>query len=186
MVYKCQYCGKTYKTEKGFSNHKCEYKDRYESLSTQDYFALWLAFKTVNKLSVNKDVEREKMAFISSSHYKQFVIFSQWCHSIGMLDAVAYFEYLKKYNIPYKLWCSDGSYRKYLILYINSELQPLAIDRSKKFLQDNNLDINTISSNRLYLLMLSGRISKKYLNSINFNYRMYLDRGQLQDLGELG
>lgn len=167
-------------------NHSCEFKDRYMSLDTTNYFTMWLTFKTVNKLSINKDIEKEKMSFITSSQYKQFATFSRWCDSIGMLDVLSYFEYLKKFNIPFRMWCSDSSYRKYLILYINSELLPLAIDRSKQYLKENNLNIETISANRLYLLLLSGRISKQYLKSINFNYKSYLDSGQLQDLGELG
>lgn len=186
MVYKCQYCGKTYKTEKGFSNHKCEYKDRYESLSTQDYFTLWLAFKTVNKLTVNKDIEKEKMSFIASSQYKQFAQFSQWCKNVGMINVVSYLQYINRFNVPYKFWCSDINYRNFLDSYINSELNSIAIDRSEQFLKNNGLNIDEISSNRLYLLMLSGQISKKYLKHIGFNYSKYLDSGQLKDLGRLG
>lgn len=186
MIYKCSYCGKTYKTEKGFSNHKCEYKDRYESLSTKDYFTLWLTFKTINRLSVNKDIEKEKRAFITSAQYKQFVNFSEWCQNVGMINVVSYFQYLKQFVIPLKFWCNDTTYRNFLDSYINSELTSIAIDRSELYLKNNNLNIESISSNRLYLLLLSGQVSKKYLNHIGFDYVKYLDSGQIKDLGRLG
>lgn len=184
-MFKCNYCGKSYKTERGFTNHKCEYKNRYESLINNDYFSIWLAFKTINRLVVNKDIEKEKRAFITSAQYKQFVEFSEWCKNIEMLNVVSYLEYLNKFNIPLKLWCTDKTYRAFLETYITNELNSIAIDRCEKYLSENGLNINTISQNRLYILMLSGKISKKYLNHVGFNYKTYLDCGQIKDLGVL-
>lgn len=185
MIYKCQCCNKSYKTEKGFNNHICENKRRYDSLINTNHFTYWLIFKTVYKISINKDIEKEKINFISSAQYKAFIKFVNWCNDIQVLDINSYFEYLKKYNIPLKLWCNDGFYKKYLSEYIKNEPLANAIERSLTSLKIYDVSIETISQNRLFLLLLSGQISVKYLNSIGYPYRQILDVGQLKELETL-
>lgn len=187
MTYQCKYCGKVYKTEKGLFKHEssCPILDRYTYLNNSKCFQRWLMFKTVSKLKVNKDIEKEKENFIYSPLYKHIEKFSKWCDDMEMFDERAYLEYVINFNVPVYKWCNDRFYERFIINYINNELPSIAIERSKKYLQSLGLTLETISANRLYMLLLSGKISKKYLQFCNFNANMRLDGGQIKILGNL-
>lgn len=185
MVYKCQFCDRVYKTERGLNNHTCEYMHRIQDVNINKILNTWLVYKTIYKIPTKKNTKDEVLDMVKSSYYKLFKQFSNWCDSINIIDTYSYIGYLKRYNIPLKLWISDKYYRMFLNDYIQSEPLANAYERSINELKKCNLTLETISQNRLFLLLLSGRLSIKYLDSVGYPYKNILDDGQKKELGIL-
>lgn len=187
MTYKCQYCGKEYKTERGLIKHEssCPFIERYNYLNNSKCFQRWLMFKTASHLKVNSNLEIEKEKFINSHTYKPFEKFSKWCDEMEMFDERAYIDFVVNFNVPVFKWCNDRFYERFLLNYISNELPAIACERSKKYLDSLGLSLNNISPNRLYMALLGGKISKKYLQISNFDATMILDSGQVKLLGNL-
>lgn len=185
MVYKCQFCDKVYKTERGLNNHTCEYMHRIQDVNINKILNNWLVYKTIYKIPTKKNTKDEVLDMVKSSYYKLFKQFSNWCDSINIIDTYSYIGYLKRYNVPLKLWISDKYYRMFLNDYIQSEPLANAYERSINELKKCNLTLETISQNRLFLLLLSGRLSIKYLDSVGYPYKDILDDGQKKELGIL-
>ena len=183
--FKCHCCGKVFKTETGFNKHFCSYMKRFVEIEQNGWYQYWLKFKTVYKIKVKKTQNEEYYVFIHSPFYESFVKFMNYVRTIEMIDYSSFLEYTKKKNIPIKDWCNPSVYKCFVSDYIHSELESLAIDRSKKYLADNNLNIENITQNRLYFSILSGMINNKYLKSIGIDVRKILDPSQLNDVKDL-
>lgn len=182
MVYKCQFCNKVYKTERGLNNHTCEYMLRIQDSNINRILNNWLMYKTIYKISTKKNTKDEVLDMVKSTYYKTFKQFSDWCDSIDIVDTYSYIGYLKKYNVPLKMWVSDRYYKMFLNEYIQTEPLANACERSINELKKCNLTLETISQNRLFLLLLSGKLSIKYLDSVEYPYRKILDDGQKKEL----
>ena len=182
MVYKCQFCNKVYKTERGLNNHTCEYMLRIQDGNINRILNNWLMYKTIYKIPPKKNTKDEVLDMVKSTYYKTFKQFSDWCDSIDIVDTYSYISYLKKYNVPLKMWVSDRYYKMFLNEYIQTEPLANACERSINELKKCNLTLETISQNRLFLLLLSGKLSIKYLDSVEYPYRKILDDGQKKEL----
>jgi len=182
-MYKCHCCGKELKTEAGFKKHFCKFQQRFIEVETNNWYPYWLLFKTVFNIKTKKDTTKEYYDFIHSPFYKDISAFFSWATSSQILDMRSYMKYLRENRHPIKTWCNDILYKDYLKKYIANELPLIAIDRSKKYLKDNN--INELSQNTLYFGILSGNISNKYLKSINIDSKNILDAKQYNDVKDL-
>lgn len=182
MVWACPLCNKKYKTESGFKKHRCIYMERLESLK-QPVLDMWLVFMKVYKCKIPSSKEDMIKKFIKDGAlYNTFTSLNSWFTDIRIPDIYKFFEFTKQYNIPVKDWKKEAVYYNYIVDFINSENEILAIKRSEDYLIANNLVLEKISSNRLYLMLKFGNISKKYLQHKQYNVRAVLDNGQLKDL----
>lgn len=182
MVYKCQFCNKVYKTERGLNNHTCEYMLRIQDSNINKILNIWLIYKTIYRIPTKKNTKDEVLEMIKSTYYNIFKQFSDWSISIDMIDIHSYIQYLKKYNVPLKLWSSDKYYKMFLTEYLHDEPLANACERSSNELKKCGITLETISQNRLFLLLLSGKISIKYLDYVQYPYRSVLDDGQKREL----
>lgn len=185
MTFKCHCCGKAFKTETGFKKHFCEYQKRFVEIESHCWYDKWLKMKTIYKIRVKKDKNKEYYDIIHAPYYNQFTLFLKWCDKNGIINYPEYLEYLKRKNYPMKSWANDMVYNEYVKEYIRNELPALANERSEKYLKDNNVTLETITPNGLYFGLLSGLISNKYLKYKNIDVTKILDKGQLKDLKEL-
>lgn len=185
MVYKCHCCGKVLKTEIGFKKHFCEYQKRFVEIESHNWMEKWLKMKTVFRIHVKKDRNKEYYDILHSSFYTQFVTFLQWCDKTQIINYTEYLEFLKRKKYPMKQWYNDNVYNEYIKDYLKNELPSLANERSEKYLKDNNITLDNISPNNLYFGLLSGNISNKYLKYKNVDVTKILDNGQLKDLKDL-
>lgn len=184
-TFKCHCCGKVFKTEAGFNKHFCNYMKRFVEIEQNGWFSYWLKFKTIYNVRVKKNKNDEYYSFIHSSFYESFAKFMRYVQSNEMIDYGAFLEFTMKMNIPIKEWCNPVIYRRFVSDYIHNELPSLAEERSKKYIADNNLNIETMTQNRLYFSILTGMINNKYLKSIGIDVRKILDPGQLNDVRDL-
>lgn len=184
-MLKCKYCKKTFKSENWYNKHKCKYMFRKEMIDNTQIFKVWMMFKTIFKIKVNKDLNKEEENFIKSDLYNKFFNFYKWACEIEIFDIYAYILYLKEYNIPLRLWNSDRYYKLFLSKYVKEENLTISIERCEKNLKKNNLSLETITQNRLYMMLYYGLLTKKYLDYKNYNYKNILDTKQLEDLKDL-
>lgn len=163
---KCQFCNKDFKTQTGFDKHMCLKKSRYVNFNTLAYY-VWKSWNKLVKIKISNDEEKNKLRFINSNEYKVFEKFAGYLNEINPCDCYDYLEYLVKHNILPNKWCSSDYFHKWVIDYDSREDKNLGILRSKKYIENNGLDINTISESRLFNLLWNGRISPWYIDYID-------------------
>ena len=184
MTFTCEFCGKTLKTESGFNKHMCEKKKRFVEFN-EIAFAVWLMMTNIFRIRVPKDDEQKKYAFVKSPYYNQMVSFSNWVLETRVLSLYEYLCFLKNNDVKMDSWTNSRVYHNWLYSFLLSEPEAIAIKRSKDFLDANGLNLENISSNRLYLAIKYGNISNKYLKSINCDVRSKVDESQWKEIRPL-
>lgn len=170
----CKYCGKSFKTEKGFQKHNCEKKQRYENFNMTGY-AIFIVYCHFSHYRLPENDEDKKMKFISFKYYKNFCTLADYILHSNVIDYVEYIKFLAMKLIPYKDWCNDKTVREFLYGYLRTEPMSSAIYRSENYLQDNNITLDTISEGRLFMALNMGLISYKYIQYKNFDYMSRLN-----------
>lgn len=173
MEYICKFCGKQFKTEKGFQKHHCEKMDRWNNFNWFGFLAFNM-FSKSNHIKIYDSEEEQKLNFIKSKYYKEFDKFGKWLLEMNVIDVPSYIKYLIKFVIPIHQWCSEKILRCFLYDYLRTEPISCAIVRSEKYLQEHNVSLDNISSGRLYIALKNGFISNRYLQTKNFDYRNLL------------
>jgi hypothetical protein len=178
-MYKCEFCGKEFKTEKGFQRHSCEKKKRFMEFDEVG-FRIWSIMNNVFKVRMPRKITADelKMRFVNDKSYKAIVMFAHWVVDNGVLDIVSYLQFLNRNVVPMKQWTTSRVYKVWLIEYLKNEPLSQATKRAEDYLSAEGLTLETVSQNRLYLLIRYGIISVKYLKSKNFNIRQALDDTQ--------
>jgi hypothetical protein len=174
--FKCIYCGKVYKTQKGFEKHHCEKMDRYnETTEATDY--VYNIVNSFYKLSKNtpKTLEERKFIIINSRYYKDIKALEKWAIETQPINFYEYIHYLYSSKVSINDWTKSFTYKNFLFDYLAKEPPAIAIKRSEDYLTNNGLTIDTISSNRLYLAILYGHISRKYLEYIHVDVSKILE-----------
>lgn len=176
--FKCKYCGKVYKTQKGFEKHHCKEMDRYHEITdvTEYVFTIFHNTYIENKMPNNSE---DRKLFIAKSRYYDIVkSLEKWALETQPINFMEYVKFLKFNLVPFKKWTLDHTYHCFLYQYLREEPDAIAIQRAETFLKNNDLTIDTISSNRLFLAIKFGTISPKYLRYIGVNVAEKLDEGQ--------
>ena len=173
---KCEFCGKEFKTEKGFEKHMCEKKSRYVNFNEVGY-QVWLTICNVFKVRLpkNSDDKTLKLKFINDKSYKCICLFSHWMIETGVLNAFSYISFLKSNMIPMKNWMDSNTYKCWLYQYLKDEPETISIKRSEDYLNNLGISLETISPNRLWLGIRYGHITNKYLKKKKFDVRPLLD-----------
>lgn len=182
---KCELCKKEFKTERGLLNHKCQIKDRVTYIQENHLLPLWKIYKEVYYINFKQTDELETLDFATSPMYKKFVDFINWALSIRMLDFKEYIIYMSQTKTPLYKWVSEDLYRWFLVEYLRQESILKASSRSELYLKQCGYTLDTVASNRLYQMMLSGEVSNKYLRYKHVDINNVLDSGQLRLLGQL-
>ena len=166
----CKYCQKEFKSEKNFKKHTCIKMKRFYSINQLEFSF----FKSLSKCKTDKDIDI-MFKYISSKYYNQLHEFSIWCKDMNVIEPHEYFKYLLQNNIHVNKWKTESMLRNFLYNYLRNEPMALALKRSQDYLNNNNITINDISSQRLYLALKNGFINVKYLKYMNFDYESVLD-----------
>lgn len=183
-TFTCKYCGKVYKTCKGLEKHHCEQMDRYETITDTTIYVfniVNLNYKIYPKALPTVE-EELKYIICNSKYYGIIKALEKWALETNPLNFVEYVKYLRDNQVNYKSWTKDLVYRNYLIKYLREEPLSIAINRGENFLKSIGVTIDSISSNRLYLAIKYGTISKKYLDYLGVNVNNKLDSQQFRDV----
>lgn len=173
-MFKCEFCNKQFKTENGYKKHLCEKKNRYINFN-QSAYNIYKLFLIYSKTKMPVDVEKNKMNFISSKLYNEFVNIAKWVNDIQCINVDAYIKFLIKESVLLKDWTNSKNYHCFLFEYLRNELSSNAIDRSEKYLKSINETIETISPYDLYTALYFGKISIHYIKKYNVDYKNIID-----------
>lgn len=178
-MYKCVFCGKEYKSEKGLTKHleKCEKKKRYEMLEINPelYANMNLLCNRLYSKKFNNPATNQKLFMANEKNFKKINDFTDYCLKVGVYSQQDFLMYLLANGISINKWCEEKHLINFLYDWLYHEDEKHAIDRSIKYLNDRNLTMETISPYRLYLALRYGNISIKYLKSINYNWEKNVD-----------
>lgn len=181
MCFKCKFCGKELKTESGFKKHSCKYIKRFLDEKSKISYELFLRFLQYNKLA--KSIHTDFESYITSKYYNDFhnLVLKFLDLGVSMQDRLNdYFEYCLRCNIPSRNWCKDDFYLIYISDYLFKEDKSIAIARTEKYVKENNIDFNTISENKFYILLKFGLISPYYIIKYGIDVNNLLGK-DLQD-----
>ena len=182
-MFKCEFCGKEFKTESGFQKHCCEKKRRYNEFD-EVAFRIWSIIGSVFNVRYPKNITTDgiKKMFINDKSYKAIIMFAHWAVDTGELDIVSYLKFLKHNVVPMKQWSQSRVYNAWLIQFLKNEPLSMATKRAEDYLEGLGLTLETISQNRLYLAIKYGIISVKYLKSKDFDIKGALEDVQWYEL----
>lgn len=130
---KCPYCGKVYKTQKGFDNHECEQMRRF---AARDEKHVRLALHLFNEFYLNQMYGKKQIdfeTFEKSSYYKAFVKFGKYCVESKVVAPDKFVNWLIKNKIKLDRWASDRNYDRFLIQYLQIEPVADALERAIQY-----------------------------------------------------
>ena len=173
-MLKCKFCNKEFKTTSGYERHMCEKKNRYVNFN-HTAFLYYNDFLIWSHTKKSKNPEEQKMGFIKSSFYKDFVKLSDWLSEINAFSPHLYIQWVVKNNVSIKDWIKSRTYHSFLFEYLKLENDDEAIFRSQQFLDNKNETLETIAPYDLYMALYYGHISFKYIKKKNFDYKNKID-----------
>lgn len=183
-MFKCKFCNKVLKTEKGFQNHMCEKKKRFIEFNEPAYY-VWLTVCNIFRIRTPIDDEKKKMSFINDSSYSKIVDFTNWALDIQIINLYDYITFLNHNNVKMNNWKDSHIFNSWLMNYLEKEPTAIAIQRSENYLISNGLKLEEMSSNRLLLAIKYGKISKKYLDYCGFDIKSKLDGSQWNEVDRI-
>lgn len=111
-VYKCSYCGKRYKREDAFINHKCKQMIREEELRTPLGQAAWRLYQNWMRFQ-HKRVPDDR-TFLKSKYYNSFMKFVEFVRQTDLPTPEKFIKLMIQENYPPTMWLIDEVYVNYL------------------------------------------------------------------------
>jgi len=177
ILFKCEYCQHGFKTESGFSKHKCDAMQRendFHSINGQvawDYYKRWMVAKHRNNPS-NSDT------FKQSKYFNSFLKFVRFSKKVNLPDVNAFISLMANDNIDPLLWESNQAYKKYLEFITRKlpakELIKITVKTLIDLSEAGDVKINEVfdilQPNEVIQLITQGRLSPwLLLHSRKFN-----------------
>jgi hypothetical protein len=117
----CSFCGAEFKTDTGYSLHKCEKMQRREDIKTptgQTAYGLYSTWFTVKKKNA-PSIE----SFMNSRYFKSFFKFAEFVKRLKITETELYIRMMNDKDILPVHWTSDDMYSHY-IEYLDRKLSP--------------------------------------------------------------
>jgi hypothetical protein len=167
---KCQYCEKSFKSERTLSVHMCVKKKRMLDLGTIGSMLGFRVFQRFYDLNSKAKTQKSTDEFIHSKYYLAFVKFGRHLADLNAIDTNALVDYVISNSYGIDDWCKDNIYVNFLKRHIEEEHYERAIERTLNEMQawcDNNnstltqcfRDMNTFEAT---MLIKSGRFSPRF------------------------
>ena len=177
---KCEFCGKEYKTEKGLEKHllNCKVKQRLEVYNTNTllkYNFVWFSkyfYPFGNKKVKDKDLP---LFYCQSKYFDKLYELTKLEQTVELYTPEDYFNYLYCRKIKFTEWALEKHLLDFLYDWSYNEPLDHAIYRSKKYLENHNWTLETISPYNLFLALRYGNISFKYIKSVNFDWKKNIE-----------
>lgn len=194
---KCKYCGKEFKTERGYEKHNCKKKMR-SYLYWSGMREVWKSFCKIYDIKIPKQqstwcgnkIEKQEKSFIECPCFIDLHRFYDYQKSIQCIDVDSFMQYLKRKNINIKNWTFSTHYKEFLGEYLTGELTSLAIKRSEEYIVNNvqfndDIKLMELSPLRLYNLLRYGQINIKYIIYKDFDLSCKLSQSEIYDIKHL-
>jgi hypothetical protein len=130
--FKCQYCEKTYSTEKIVTTHMCEQRRRFQQRDTVFARLGYEAFVALQQMFFGKNRKDSEENFRKSDFYLACVRWGHFVVDINSMNARQYLSWLIKMNVPIDKWNTDEIYDCFLQYYVFVEDPWDAFERNIK------------------------------------------------------
>lgn len=169
MTYKknfeCNFCGKSFTTERGYIKHTCKKHKRYKNHNTLEgqmaysYYQLWF--------ELQKKKVPDVIAFIGSNFYLSFMRFAEFVKSAELSHPDMFIRFMVDNKNTPTIWTNNIMYSKYLE-YLDKGVDPMkqlktTLEELSKISEEKECDIsdifNNIETNRIIDLIKKRRIS---------------------------
>lgn len=132
---KCQYCEKSFKSERTLSVHMCVKKKRMLDLGTIGSMLGFRVFQRFYDLNSKSKTPKTTDEFIHSKYYLAFVKFGRHLADLNAIDTNAFVDYVISNSYGIDDWCKDSVYVKFLKRHIETESYERAIERTLNEMQ---------------------------------------------------
>lgn len=165
--FTCEFCTKTFRSEKTFHKHCCERKRRWLERDQADSRLAFSAFCKFWELNHRTSRARTWDDFSNSAYYGAFKRWGIYCVNLRAVNTEAYLRWLLKSEIAIDRWCKDEHYTNYLIDYLTVEAITDALTRgietSVEWAESTGMIASDIlryaNTSRLIQLVVTGRLS---------------------------
>lgn len=189
---RCDHCHRVFVRASSFERHICEQKRRWmdrDRPSNRIAYNAWIKFYKIIQPSKRTTEYKD---YVNSAYYVGFLKFGTYCVDIGVINPIAYVEWLLKEQIPLDNWNSDRQYTRYLVMYARNENALEAVHRSietmLKLSEEQNIQLSDvfkyISPTKLCFMITAGKISpwilyhsktgKQWLSILNDDQRGFI------------
>jgi len=166
-VNTCQYCDKTFKTERTLSVHMCVKKKRMLDKDTIGSSLGFRVFQRFYELTTKAKTLKTFDEFIRSRYYMSFVKFGRHLANLNAIDTNAFVDYVINNGFPLDDWPKDSVYFMFLKKHIEEEHHERAIERTflqmEQWSSQNGCEFNKffehVNTFEATALIKSGRIS---------------------------
>ena len=127
--HRCEYCDRSFRTEKTLLAHLCEQKKRSQQRTDPVGQLAFMSYQRFYELTQGGK-ERTWEQFAKSPYYNAFLKFARYMRQVDAVNPMLFIDWVIKKQIKLDHWARDTTYSKYLDEYIKSEGADSAIERS--------------------------------------------------------
>jgi len=113
ILFTCEYCHTPFKTESGFTKHKCTAMLREKQFVSPAGQAAWNYYKEWMKLK-HRSVVSNSHTFKKSKYFNTFYKFTKFVKKTMLPDVDMFIQLMVRTGVDPNYWSSDAAYRKYL------------------------------------------------------------------------
>ena len=187
--HRCNFCNRVFQREQSLVAHMCEPKRRYQQRSDVGVNIGLQAYIKFYQITQGAGKTRTWEQFETSSFYRAFVKFGQYCQGTRAISVPRFTEWLIKNNKKIDNWCSDRVYTEYLLEYLQIEAVDDALARAVEFgidwaeknMAQPNDCLRYGNSNAMCYAVTTGRVSPWVIYNSESGQRFLssLDAGQV-------
>lgn len=118
-LFKCHHCGKTFRREHYFINHKCRNMKRMEEMRSMLGQRAWMFYK--DWLLLQKKRVPDDRAFICSSFYNSFIAFAEFVKKTQLPFPDEFIKFAISKNYPPTFWTYNDVFLEYQE-YLNTQI----------------------------------------------------------------
>lgn len=175
--HSCEFCKRSFYSEKTLINHSCEEKRRWfkrDEPANRMAFIAWTRFYELNDFNGRRK-STSYMDFIDSPFYSAFVKFSKHMIDINAIEPTKFVDFVIKNNLPIDKWTYDFVYEQYIRDLIKKETPEQALERMILLMQQWSMQTDEkwqdffkkINTNLAIQWIRAGRISPWLLYNLD-------------------
>lgn len=130
IEYQCEHCQRVFQREQSLVAHSCEPKRRFLERNDIGVQLGLRAYQRFYQKLQGPDKVKDWKSFATSSYYRAFVKFGQYCQSTRTINVPRFIDWLVDRNEKIDRWCSDRVYEQYLIDLVVVEAAEDAVARA--------------------------------------------------------
>jgi hypothetical protein len=127
--YRCEFCERSFRTERTLLAHVCEQKKRSQERTDPVGQLAFMSYQRFYQLTQGGK-ERTWDQFAKSPYYQAFIKFARYMRQVDAVNPLLFIDWVIKQQVKLDHWARDTTYTKYLLEYIKSEGADSAIERS--------------------------------------------------------